>query len=243
GTQTGQPLHAELLDWLATEYVRLGWDTKALIKLIVTSRAYRQCSDASEAMWIDDPTNRHLARGPRYRLPVHTVRDQALFLSGRLDRTVGGPPVIIDPVTGQNGKLLRLPYETSDRRRTLYTFWKRNSPHPMLAVFDVADRNQCEVRTMRTNTPLQALVTLNEPGFASAAKDLGQRAINESDNLDGQIAWAWQACTGLEPSAAELVTLRGIHGDYLRLADEDDTQAWTAFCNVLLNLDQTLTLE
>ena len=175
GTQTAEPLHADLLDWLATEYVRLNWDTKALIKLIVTSRTYRQRSDASDEMWKSDPANRHLARGPRFRLPVHTVRDQALFLSGRLDRTLGGPPVILDEVIGQNGKPVNLPYEKSNRRRTLYTFWKRKSPHPMLAVFDVADRNQCEVRTMRTNTPLQALVTLNEPGFAAAAKFLVQR--------------------------------------------------------------------
>lgn len=243
GTQTGQPRHADLLDWLATEYVRLDWDTKALIKLIVTSRTYRQRSDASAEMWQSDPMNHHLSRGPRYRLPVHTVRDQALFLSGRLDTTIGGPPVIVDEVIGQNGKPVDLPYEEYDRRRTLYTFWKRNSPHPMLAVFDVADRNQCEVRTMRTNTPLQALVTLNEPGFAAAAKALGERAAHASETADGKIGWAWQACTGRVPGARELKTLAMILKDYLEIAKGNEAEAWTAFCNVLLNLDQTLTLE
>ena len=243
GTQTGEPLHADLLDWLATEYVRMGWDTKALIKLIVTSRTYRQDSGATEAMWKSDPTNRHLARGPRFRLPVHTVRDQALFLSGRLDKQVGGPPVLVDDVIGQNGKIVNLPFEKSDRRRTLYTFWKRNSPHPMLAVFDVADRNQCEVRTMRTNTPLQALVTLNEPGFAAAAKDLGQRAVKALETEKGRIRWAWQACTGQIPTASQMTALAKMRQDYLELADGNEIQAWTAFCNVLLNLDATLTLE
>ncbi|WP_372716030.1 DUF1553 domain-containing protein [Novipirellula sp.] len=243
GTQTGEPLHADLLDWLATEYVRLGWDTKALIKLIVTSRTYRQSSDASEEMWQRDPQNRNLARGPRFRLPVHTVRDQALFLSGLLDETIGGPPVIIDEVIGQNGKIVKLPFETSNRRRTLYTFWKRNSPHPMLAVFDVADRNQCEVRTMRTNTPLQALVTLNEPGFAASARELSDRAQQVAQTEPEQLRWLWRACTGRIPSDEELQHLQTIRKDYLAIADGNESQAWTALCNVLLNLDATMTLE
>jgi len=243
GTQTGEPLHADLLDWLATEYVRSGWDTKALIKLMVTSRTYRQSSDTTKAMWQSDPQNRHLARGPRYRLPVNVVRDQALFLSGRLENTIGGPPVIIDEIVGQNGKVVKLPYERSDTRRTLYTFWKRNSPHPMLAVFDVADRNQCEVRTMRTNTPLQALVTLNEPGFAEAAKKLGEQAQLTSQTKDEQFRWLWHACTGRLPTDQTLQRLQKIHSDYLKIADGDQSKALTALCNVLLNLDATLTLE
>lgn len=243
GTQTGEPLHADLLDWLATEYVRLGWDTKALIKLIVTSRSFRQASDAPDDRWQSDPQNRHIARGPRYRLPVHTVRDQALFLSGRLDNTIGGPPVIVDEVIGQNGKTVKLPYDTSGRRRTLYTFWKRNSPHPMLAVFDVADRNQCEVRTMRTNTPLQALVTLNEPGFAAAAKALAEQAQLASQTEIGQLGWLWQACTGHILNENELEQLQTIRKAYLKIADGNESQAWAALCNVLLNLDATLTLE
>lgn len=243
GTQCAEPLHADLLDWLATEYVRSGWDTKALIKLIVTSRGYRQSSQASEAVWKSDPRNRHLARGPRFRLPVHVVRDQALSLSGRLDATIGGPPVVLDVVIGKDGKPVKVPYATSNRRRTLYTFWKRNSPHPLLAVFDVADRNQCEVRTMRTNTPLQALVTLNEPGFAAAAEGLGARARGISADQAEQLRWVWQACTGRQPDEYEMETLRAMLEKYTVIAKGDEADAWTALCNVLLNLDAVLTLE
>ncbi len=243
GTQIAKPLHADLLDWLATEYVRLNWDTKAIIKLIVTSRTYQQSSEAPAELWQRDPANRHYARGPRYRLPVHTVRDQALFLSNRLDSRLGGPPVIVDEVIGQNGKPVKLPFQKSDRRRTLYTFWKRNSPHPMLAVFDVADRSQCEVRTMRTNTPLQALVTLNEPGFVAAAQALAQRARQAAATPAGRLRWVWQACMGRLPDKDELQQLQTTLDSYLVLAQGNQAQGWTALCNVLLNLDATLTLE
>ena len=242
GTQCAEPLHADLLDWLATEYVRLEWDTKALIKIIVTSRAYRQSSLASDELWKQDSENRHLARGPRFSLPVDSVRDQALLLSGRLDRTVGGPPVVLDEARGKDGKPMNVPFEASDRRRTLYTFWKRNSPHPMLAVFDVADRNQCEVRSMRTNTPLQALVTLNEPGFAACAAAFGKRARAVSAVESEQIRWVWQACTGRVANEDDVQLLRKMLRQYREISGNED-QAWTALCNVLLNLDATLTLE
>lgn len=243
GTQCAKPIHADLLDWLATEYVRLGWDTKALIKLIVTSRAYRQSSDAAEDLWRKDPQNRHLARGPRFRLSVHVVRDQALLLSGRLDPTIGGPPVVVDEVRGKDAKPMRVPFEAANDRRTLYTFWKRNSPHPMLAVFDVADRNQCEVRTMRTNTPLQALVTLNESGFAACASALGARLRAMSQPEPERLRWLWQACTGRNPDTAEMQLLQKTLNDYRRISNTDEDAAWSALCNVVLNLDATLTLE
>lgn len=243
GTQTPEPLHSDLLDWLAAEYLRLGWDTKALIKLTVTSRTYRQDSSAPERLWITDPRNQQLARGPRFRLPVQVVRDQALHLSGRLDPQVGGPPVALDVVPGKDGKPVKLDYEVSNRRRTLYTFWKRNAPHPMLAVFDVADRNQCDVRTRRTNTPLQALVTLNEPGLAECAKDLGVRARASAETEAEQLHWIWQACTGREPVAQEASMLRQTLDRYRELAPDNREQAWTSLANLLLNLDATLTLE
>lgn len=242
GTQCAEPIHADLLDWLATKYVRLGWDTKALVKLIVTSRTYRQSSDASDSLWTADPENRHLARGPRFRLPVSIVRDQALFLSGRLDSSLGGPPVVLNEVLGKDGKPTKVPFEQSDNRRTLYSFWKRNSPHPMLAVFDVADRNQCEVRTLRTNTPLQALVTLNEPGFAQSAEEFGKRARAAAVSDEDSLRWAWLACTGREPDESETDALRSSLRTY-RKHSADEDQAWSALCNVLLNLDATLTLE
>lgn len=242
GAQCPKPVHADMLDWLATEYIRRGWDTKALIKTIVTSRIYRQRSWTSKDQWQSDPLNRHLARGPRFRLPISAVRDQALLLSGRLDPAIGGPPVVLNEVLGKDGKPMKTPFEQSNRRRTLYTFWKRNSPHPLLAVFDVADRNQCEVRTMRTNTPLQALVTLNEAGLAQCAFELGQRACESADSETEQLHWLWLACTGRAPDAEDQQFLINALRDYRDLT-ENEGEAWAALANVMLNLDATLTLE
>ncbi len=243
GIQCAEPVHSDLLDWLALEYIRLGWDTKALIKLIVTSRAYRQDSGAAADLWESDPQNRLLARGPRFRLPVQSVRDQALFLSGRLDDTFGGPPVLIDEVKGKDEKATKLPYEFSDVRRTIYTFWKRNGAHPMLAVFDVVDRNQCDVRVNRTNTPLQALVTLNEPGLAACARDFGNRARASSEEESAQLDWAWKACTGNSPTKREASRLAWALDEYRKASDGDEELAWTALANVLLNLDTTLSIH
>lgn len=248
GTQCARPAHARLMDWLATEYIRLGWDTKALLKLMVTSRAYRQDSAAPEGLWGRDPDNRLYARGPRFRLAIHAVRDQALALSGRLDATIGGPPVLLDEVKGKDGTRMRLPYDISDRRRTIYSFWKRNSPHPMLAVFDVADRNQCDVRVRRTNTPLQALVTLNEDGLVECARDLAKRARASGGSEVEQLCWVYLACTGREPSEDHLELLVETLNDYRELAAGEEPNgvedsAWAALCNMLLNLDVTLSLE
>lgn len=244
GTQCAEPIHSELLDWLATEYIRLDWDTKALIKLIATSRTYRQNSAAPEELWAGDPQNRLLARGPRFRLPIQTVRDQALVLSGRLDITIGGPPVLLDEVKGKDEKPQKLPYEFSDARRTIYSFWKRNGAHPMLAVFDVADRNQCDVRTRRTNTPLQALVTLNEPGLAACARDFAQRARKTGGKTEAeQLRWAWRACTGTPPTKREASRMSWTLNKYRDAANGDEDVAWTALANVLLNLDATLSVE
>ena len=243
GTQCAEPEHAVLLDWLASEYMRLGWDTKAVVKLIVTSRTYCQDSAAPASLWKRDPDNRLLARGPRFRLPVHAVRDQALVFSGRLDPKVGGPPVLLDEVLGKDEKPIKLDFDRSDRRRTLYTLWKRNAPHPMLAVFDVADRNQCDVRAHRTNTPLQALVTLNEPGLAACARDLAKRAASRGESDEERLHWMWLACTGQVPNAAQVNRLADALTRYRKLTPDDPHQAWMAVANVVLNLDATLTLE
>ena len=113
----------------------------------------------------------------------------------------------------------------------------------MLAVFDVADRNQCEVRSMRTNTPLQALVTLNEPGFAACASALGNRMRDVSAGEADRLRWLWQACTGRIPSESDMQLLQTTLNDYRRISDNNDDAAWSALCNVVLNLDATLTLE
>lgn len=252
GIQCPEPLQVELLDWLATEVHHREWDLRTLIRTIVTSRAYRQDSAAPAELWRRDPENRWLGRGPRFRLPVHVVRDQALSLSGRLDTTVGGPPVMLERPRDASERPRQSPFAASSRRRTIYSFWKRNAPHPLLAVFDVADRNECEVRVQRTNTPLQALVTLNEPGLVACARDFARR-IRERPGTDRErLTWAWKACTGRDPAVAELDLLRARLERYRTLAREEagagdgassSDSAWLALAGVLLNLDSTLTLE
>ncbi len=259
GTQCAQPEHAALLDWLATEYVRLGWDTKALLKLIVTSATFRQSSAAPAELWRRDPANRLFARGPRFRLPIGIVRDQALAISGLLKPEIGGPPVLLEPAKPQKGddeddEKDQSGHRVDTRRRTLYTFWQRNAPHPMLAVFDVADRSQCDVRVRRTNTPLQALVTLNEPGLADCARAFANRIRQHAGNDAAQLAFAFRSATGRAPADGELRylqnTLQAYRGHFklesgagAQLGGKDGDAAWTALANVLLNLDATLTLE
>ncbi len=240
GTQCAQPDHHELLDWLATEYIRLKWDTKAILKLIVTSASYRQSSATPPMQWKDDPDNRLLARGPRFRLPIGVVRDSSLAFAGLLQRDVGGTTVLLEPLLNQDKKEVKLSFPINTSRRTLYSFWKRNAPHPLLAVFDVADRNQCDVRVRRTNTPLQALVTLNEPGQIACAEAFAAR-IKESDlEDDSRLIWAFRTATARTPDEAQLGLLRDALGGYRTLAKTD---AWNAMANVLMNLDPTLTLE
>ncbi len=257
GTQCAQPEQAALLDWLATEYVRLGWDTKALLKLIVTSATFRQSSAAPADLWRRDPANRLLARGPRFRLPIHIVRDQALSVSGLLKPDIGGPPVLLEPVINRKGEEEDEGKSDSvleTHRRTLYTYWKRNAPHPMLAVFDVADRNQCEVRARRTNTPLQALVTLNESGLVECARAFARHIRQQEGGDAARLTFAFHSATGRAPVSEELQrldeALQAYRGHFksepaaaAQLAGPDGDAAWTAMANVLLNLDATLTLE
>ena len=185
GTQGAPPTHPELLDWLATEFMRGDWDVKALTKTDVLSATYRQSSDASEAVLEADPDNTLLARGPRFRLPAETVRDQALAASGLLSRKVGGPPVMpwqppgIWQVVYSNRQWETSPGE--DRhRRALYTLWRRTSPYPSMTTFDAPSGETCTIRRIRTNTPLQALVTLNDPTLMEAAQYLARRAVSEA---------------------------------------------------------------
>ncbi|MSU48310.1 MAG: DUF1553 domain-containing protein [Opitutus sp.] len=259
GTQCAQPEHAAALDWLAVEYRRLGWDTKALLKVIVTSATYRQSSGGSTDLWRRDPANRLLARGPRFRLPIGIVRDQALAISGLLKPEIGGPPVLLEPAKPRKGDdedddTGKSEQRVDTRRRTLYTFWRRNGPYPMLAVFDVADRSQCDVRVRRTNTPLQALVTLNEPGLADCARAFARRVRQHAGTDAAQLVFAFRSATGRAPVDDELRylhdTLRAYRGHFeleaeagAQLGGKDGDAAWTALANVLLNLDATLTLE
>ena len=185
GTQGTPPSHPELLDWLATELVGSGWRTKALHKLIVTSATYRQSSAAPPALVERDPYNRLLARGSRVRMEAEMVRDATLAASGLLSRKIGGPSVFPPQPDGiwdiPYSSEKWIPSEGEDRyRRGLYVFIRRSATYPSLITFDATSREHTTVRRVRTNTPLQALTTLNDEAFFEAARALAARVLRET---------------------------------------------------------------
>ena len=215
GVQGEWPSHPELLDWLATEFVRTGWDVKAMQKLIVTSAAYRQSSKTTPALTQRDPENRLLAHGPRFRLPAEMIHDEALFVAGLLKEKIGGPSVKpyqpaglwkelammdVDYVQGKGDDLYR---------RALYTFWKRTVAPPMMITFDAAARETCVVRETRTNTPLQALDLMNDVQFVEAARFLGQRMMKEGGaGTASRLRYGFRVVLGRFPSESEAQILR-----------------------------------
>jgi len=270
GAQGEPPSHPELLDWLACELVERGWDTKAVTRLIVSSAAYRQSSRCPPATLAADPENRLVGCGPRIRLSAEVIRDQALAAAGLLSRKKGGPSV--NPPQPDFGLSAAfgggIDWRTSggeDRyRRAIYTTWRRSNPYPSMAAFDAPNREVCTVRRPRTNTPLQALVTLNDPVYVEAAQALARRMIRE-----GGAAAADRATRGFRlvlsrsPTSLEVERLVSLHAeaaaDYHReaaaaekmatvplglppadlAADLPDLAAWTVVANVILNLDET----
>ncbi|MCD6051843.1 MAG: Protein of unknown function (DUF1553)/Protein of unknown function (DUF1549)/Planctomycete, partial [Verrucomicrobia bacterium] len=216
GMQSDPPSHPELLDWLATEFVRLGWDMKALQKLIVMSATYRQSSHVTPALQERDPENRLLARGPRFRLPAELIRDQALAASGLLVEKLGGPsvrPYMPDGIWDETSKYGDLRGYKSDKgdglyRRTLYTIWKRTAAPPTMLMFDSPSREICSVKRARTNTPLQALALLNEVTYVEAARKLAERMLTEGGATPtDRINWAFRRVTSRTPDAADLKVL------------------------------------
>jgi hypothetical protein len=182
------PSHPELLDWLAVEFRESGWDVKELFKLIVTSSAYRQAAVATPEKLAKDADNRLLSRGARYRMDGEMIRDYALAASGILVPKIGGPSVkpyqpegVWEAVAmiGSNTRDYKADTGESLYRRSMYTFWKRSAPPASMEIFNAPNRELCTVRRERTNTPLQALVTLNDVQFIEAARHLAQRAIKE----------------------------------------------------------------
>ena len=222
GSQGEPPSHPELLDYLATEFIRSGWDVKAMQKLIVTSATYRQSSKISAALLERDPENRLLARGPRLRLDAHAIRDNALAVSGLLVKQLGGAPVKPYQPAGLweelsfNNKTTVDSYQqdTGDKlyRRSLYTFWKRTAPSPSMVIFDAAGREACSVRLGRTNTPLQALNLLNDVTYVEAARALAERMMHEGGASPAdRISHGWRLTMARRPAQAELATLlRGL---------------------------------
>jgi Protein of unknown function (DUF1553)/Protein of unknown function (DUF1549)/Planctomycete cytochrome C len=268
GSQGEPASHPELLDWLATEIVRLKWDQKAFLKLLVTSAAYRQSSRVTPDLFSRDPDNRLLARGPRVRLSAEMVRDQALAVSGLLSAKMLGPPVKPpQPTLGLNAAFgSAVDWQTSSGddkyRRALYTTWRRSNPYPSMATFDAPNREVCTLRRVRTNTPLQALVTLNDPVYIEAAQALARRIVASGTDLRPRIEFAFRTCLTRLPHAAEAERLLSLYEQALadfrndataakqlateplgpapEQADVAELAAWTVVANVLLNLDEML---
>lgn len=230
GNQGQLPSHPALLDWLAVQFIESGWDTKALVKLIVMSSTYRQSSKASSVQREKDPENIYLSRGPSMRLTAEMLRDNALAASGLLSDRIGGPsvkPYQPDGLWRINGSRYQADKGEKLYRRSLYTFWKRTIPHPTQATFDAPSRANCTVRRQKTSTPLQALVLLNDPIFLEAAKVLGQK-ISKASEPEIAIANAFKSLSGRAPTQDELDVLLQLQQQEIEKfkADEDKAAGW-----------------
>jgi hypothetical protein len=270
GMQGDPPSHPELLDWLATEFIRNHWDIKYMQRLIVTSATYRQSSRVTPELAARDPENRLLARGPRVRLSAEEIRDNALATGGLLDGKIGGPSVYPYQPDGiweavQGG---RYPLSTGRDlyRRSLYTVWKRAAPPPSMILFDAPDRQHCVARRNVSNTPLQALVLLDDPTFVEASRALAQRTIlTVGTDPVRRIDYAFRLATDRNPDLEEqkvlldLVNRAAPHYKQDNAAtrnllsvgeikpdpkiDPADLAAWTTVTRIILNMDETITKE
>ena len=231
GSQGEAPSHPELLDWLATEFIRTGWDVKAMQKTIVMSATYRQASNASDDLLERDPQNRLLSHGPNVRLPAEMIRDQALAAAGILTEKIGGPSVMPYQPEGLWSEVVGSATYVQDHgpnlyRRSLYTFWKRTIPPPTMANFDASARESHVVRPALTNTPLQALDLMNNVTYLEAARVLAERMMTEGgDTPDDRIAYGYRAATLRSPSATENVVLLDSFADSLEKFKSDATAA------------------
>ena len=276
GSQGEPPSHPELLDWLASEFIRSGWDVKAMQRLIVTSAAYRRASEVSPTLLEKDPENRLLARGPRHRLSAEMIRDNALAVSGLLNEAIGGksvfpyqPPGLWEEMAFGDGFSMQT-YNQSHGpdlyRRSMYTFWKRTSPPAQFATFDAPDREKCTARRTTTNTPLQALVLLNDPTYLEAARTIAGRIVKEGGKSDKRRAeLAFELATlrpATDPELRLLMRLAKQQTTYFRGASKEaeallkngesaydatlsptELAAWTVVASAILNLDETVSKE
>jgi hypothetical protein len=225
GSQGAQPTHRELLDWLSAWYMDNGWDTKALCRLIVTSHTYRKESIPTEEMVAMDPENKWLARGPKQRLMAEMIRDQALSAAGILSAKLGGPSVKPYQPAGVWKEVSGATYQPSKgeglHRRSLYTYIKRTAPPPAMLTFDATSREDCIARRVPTNTPLQALVLLNDPQFIEAARMLAQRMLLEGgDSLEDQISFGFRSVLTRDPVKPELDVLNAIYSARFKSLDQ-----------------------
>jgi len=270
GAQGEWPSHPELLDWLAVDFVEHGWNVKRAIRQMVTSHTYRQSSRITPELRERDPENRLLARGPRFRLQGEFVRDNALAASGLLVDAIGGPSVKPYQPPGLWNEVslsgARFVQDKGEKlyRRSMYTYWKRSAPAPAMTIFDAPTREQCVLRRSRTNTPLQALVTLNDPQFVEAARALAQRTMNEGgETIDEQIAHAYRLASGVRPTPATVAVLKSAYEQELAVFTADLERAkkllavgeskrdesidparhaaMSVVCSMILNLDAVIT--
>ena len=273
GTQGAPPVHPELLDWLATEFVASGWDVQTMLKLMLTSATYRQSVHVTPEKLERDADNVLLSRAPRYRFDAETLRDNALALSGLLYKRIGGPSVK-PPQPGGLWKAVGFTGSNTDTfvkdsgaekiyRRGLYTFWKRTAPPPQMNILDAPSREACTIRRERTNTPMQALMLMNDPQFVEAARVFAERTIKEGGKTpEERLAYIFELATAREPKPKEasllLETLQA-HVEELKAdpeaakeliavgeskpdekLDAVEVATWTMIANLILNLDEVL---
>ena len=272
GGQGKTPSHPELLDWLAVEFRDSGWDVKQLFRTLVTSTTYRQSALTTPEKTARDPENRLLSHGPRFRMDAEMVRDYALAASGLLVRTIGGPSVkpyqperVWSTVAMPQSNTRRYEQDTGDKlyRRSLYTFWKRSAPPPSMDIFNAPTREHSTVRRVRTNTPLQALVTMNDTQFIEASRYLAQRAMREAGTgFDRRLDYVTTRLLARDFTGPERAVAKRTYDRFVDLyrADTDDARslldvgesafdaalpvaesaAWTMLASQLMNLDEVL---
>jgi hypothetical protein len=258
GATGSEPSHPALLDWLAVRFAgELEFCPKKLLREMVLSATYRQDAMVSPELRARDPQNRLLARGPRQRLSAEMIRDQALAVSGLLSSKTGGPPVMPQQPEGiwrtvyNGGQWITSPGEDA-HRRSVYTFVRRTSGYPGFLAFDAPSREFCTVRRVSTNTPLQALVTLNDPVYIEAAAALAKRMLEAGPAPEQRLARGWELATGRPADAEELSPLLALHEQARQqypsgektpeeLGGTPDSAALTVVANALLNLDIVLT--
>ncbi|MEC8895443.1 MAG: DUF1549 and DUF1553 domain-containing protein, partial [Planctomycetota bacterium] len=274
GVQGEHPSHPELLDWLALDFVSSGWDVKRFLAQLVLSATYQQSSKIDKNKLAADPENRLLARGARFRLDAEVIRDQALAVSGLMNQQIGGksvkpyqPAGLWKPVGfgGSNTSVFKQDKGDKLYRRSMYTFWKRTSPPPSMETFDAPNRETCQVRRARTNTPLQALVLMNDVQFIEAARKFAERVMGKDGDVEGRAVFAFRSILGRQPETAELTALARVYREYLvefkaaqgsaakllsvgesprdQKLDVNELAAWTMVTHLVLNLSETVTKE
>ena len=274
GSQGERPSHPQLLDWLATEFIQTDWDIKRMVRLLVTSATYKQTSNVTDQMLDKDPDNRLYTRGPRYRLDAEMIRDQALAVSGLLHQKIGGPSVkppqpdglwhAVAYTDSNTARFVQDEGKDKVHRRSLYTFWKRTAPPPQMAIMDAPSREVCTIRRERTNTPLQALMLMNDPQFLEAARALAERILKEGGpTIQEQLAFGFELATARLPDEREISILQSTLENHLSQFQSDPESAqqlikigesmanesiettklaaWTMIANLILNLDEVLT--